>query len=223
MAGFNRHGASDIITLPLEAETATARPSPHATAGPAGLVDSQAAGATGGMGGGGVADATLEGLLFSLRESRRARNVSSINTPVDTPGASRPGLAFLSRRSLVPTAEVRTDSWRSSGIGDLLPFQDRARRLETRYQVSGRRHGDSRSFGGGIPVPRSCRALTLWRRRKRDASCALRAKHRARSAEAHSSLKGSIRLSYPLARASTHLATALPCLDPLSPSMHSSK
>mmetsp|Transcript_32939 Transcript_32939/g.105036 ORF Transcript_32939/g.105036 Transcript_32939/m.105036 type:complete len:1137 (+) Transcript_32939:233-3643(+) len=135
MAGFNRHGASDIITLPLEAETATARPSPHATAGPAGLVDSQAAGATGGMGGGGVADATLEGLLFSLRESRRARNVSSINTPVDTPGASRPGLAFLSRRSLVPTAEVRTDSWRSSGIGDLLPFQDRARRLETRYQV----------------------------------------------------------------------------------------
>ena len=51
--------------------------------------------------------------------------------------SSSPGLALKSRRELVSTREVKPTDWIDSRIGEILPFQESAIRMETRYQVCG--------------------------------------------------------------------------------------
>ena len=48
------------------------------------------------------------------------------------PSRAAAGLELTSRRVLVPTSEVRPEAWQQTGIGELLAFQESARRMETR-------------------------------------------------------------------------------------------
>ena len=45
------------------------------------------------------------------------------------------GLSIKAHRELVSSRELEGNEWVSSGIGDLLHFQESAKRMETRYQV----------------------------------------------------------------------------------------